>query len=304
MSIHLPNFLIAGAAKSGTSSLYYYLKGHPDIFLCPIKEPCFFSAQVLNLPHQGVGDERKPFIRTFEAYSALFAKAGSQKAIGEASADTLYYSSAVIPLLKQVLGMPRIIMLLRNPVDRAYSAYLHLVRDARETLSFEEGLVQEEDRIRQNWLSMWHYRNRGLYFRQVQDFLEAFGRDRVRVFLHDDLKCAALDVVKQTCEFLEVAADYQPPDINFRYNASGFPWSRRLNSIFLMRNSLQLGIRMLGSRLLTEAGWARFRESVRARLFVKSEMKPETRLYLQQVFREDLMRLQDLIERDISHWLA
>lgn len=303
MAYKLPNFLIAGAAKSGTSSLYYYLRGHPDIFLSPIKEPCYFSAQVLNFPQHGIGDIHKAYLHNFRAYSELFVGISDQAAIGEASTDTLYYSSAVIPIIKRLLGRPRIIIILRNPVDRAYSAYLHLVRDARESLSFEKGLQAENERIRQNWNAMWHYCTRGLYFKQVSDFIETFGRDKVLIILYDDLKRSSLYVVTRVCNFLEVDSNYQPQDVNFRFNASGIPWSGWLNRIFLMKNSLQLAIRGMGTRLLTDVGWVRFRDSVRSHLYRKSEISPETRLFLNQYFRQDLLRLQDLIQRDISFWL-
>jgi hypothetical protein len=298
----LPNFLLAGAAKSGTTALYYHLKGHPDIFLSPVKEPCFFSAQILHLPQKGIGDERKFFIKTFEDYCKLFADAGGKKAVGEASADTLYYYEKTIPVIKKFLGDPGIIILLRNPVERAYSAYLHLVRDNRESLSFEDGLEQEEARMRQDWQCMWHYKNRGMYYCQVKAFMEAF--NRVMVFLYDDFKKDPLAIIRQACEFLGVENDYQPADTAARYNVSGIPRFKTLNNIFLMKNIVQRTLRNAGSFILTDDGWVKLRENLRARLYVKASMKPETRAYLQGVFREDILKLQDLLDKDLGPWLS
>lgn len=297
----LPNFLLVGAAKSGTTALYYNLKGHPDIFLSPVKEPCFFSAQILRLPQKGIGDEKKRFVKTFTDYCKLFADAGGKKAVGEASADTLYYYEKTIPVIKKYLEDPRIIILLRNPVDRAFSAYMHLVRDNREPLSFEDGLEQEEERIRRDWQCMWHYKNRGMYYCQVKVFMEAFRR--VKVFLYDDFKKDPLTTIKQVCEFLEVNTDYQPVNTGTHYNATGIPRFKTLNNIFLMKNIVQRTLRNVGRFILTEDGWVKFRENLRAKLFVKTSMKPETCAYLQGVFREDILKLRDLLDRDLGAWL-
>ena len=297
----LPNFLIAGAAKSGTTSLYYYLKGHPEIYLSPVKEPCFFTHQILELPQQGIGDEKKFYIKTFEDYCRLFQGAEGKKAVGEASADSVYLYDKTIPIIKRILGDPAIIILLRNPVTRAFSAYLHLVRDNREPLSFEEGLAEEEDRIQRNWQCMWHYKIRGLYYGQVKAFMKAFSR--VKVVLHDDLKKTPMSVVKEVFEFLGVDTSYQPTDTATRYNTSGIPRFKSLNNLFLMKNIVQRSIRNTGSFMLTEDRWVKLRDTLRGKLLVKTEMKPETRAYLQQYFREDILKLRELTGKDLSAWL-
>ena len=297
----LPNFLIAGAAKSGTTSLYYYLKGHPDIYLSPVKEPCFFTAPIISFSQQGIGDNKKFYIKTFEDYCRLFQGATGKKAVGEASADTLYYYEETIPAIKRIMVDPAIIILLRNPVGRAFSAYLHLVRDNREQLSFEEGLAAEEERIKRNWQCIWHYKNRGLYYPQVKAFMDAFSR--VKVLLHDDLKKNPMLVVKEVFEFLGVDTSYRPVDTSTHYNISGIPRFKTLNNFFLMKNIVQRTIRNIGSFLLTEDRWVKLRDTMRGKLLVKTEMKPETRAYLQQFFREDILKLQELTGKDLSAWL-
>ncbi len=299
--VTLPNFLLVGAAKSGTTALYYQLKGHPDIFCSPVKEPCYFSAQVLRLPQPGIDDDKKFYVKTYGDYCKLFEGAEGKKAIGEASADTIYFYEKTIPLIKQVLGDPRIIILLRNPVDRAFSAYLHLVRENRETLSFEEGLAREEDRIRRDWQCMWHYKNRGMYYNQVKAFKTGFSR--VKVCLYENFKKEPLAVIKQVCQFLEVDPGFQPANTRARYNVSGIPRFKSLNNIFLMKNMVQRTLRKVGSRVLTEDGWVKLREGLRAKLYVKAVMNPDTRAYLQQVFLEDILRLQDLLAMDLGVWL-
>lgn len=297
----LPNFLLAGAAKSGTTALYYQLKGHPEIHWSPVKEPCFFSAQIIDFPQNGIRDDEKYYARTLGDYYKLFAGAEGKKAIGEASVDTLYFYKKTIPLIKQYLGDPAIILMLRHPIERAFSAYMHLVRDNREFLSFEEGLKQEAERIRQNWQCMWHYQTRGMYYQQVKAFKEAFSR--VSVWLYDDFKKAPQATIKQILEFLGVDSTFQPVNTSARYNVTGIPRFKCLNNFFLMKNKMQRSIRNIGSFLLTEDRWVKFREGIRAKFYVKAVMKPGTRAFLLESFREDILKLQDLLDRDLGHWL-
>ena len=115
----LPNFLIVGAAKSGTTSLYRYLQQHPDIFMSQKKEPKFFSSQFLKFPFVGPGDQNMELsiCKTFDKYESLFKYADNIKAVGEASADNLYYYTHAIPLIKKYLGNVKILIILRNPID-------------------------------------------------------------------------------------------------------------------------------------------------------------------------------------------
>ncbi len=114
MTDHLPNFLIVGAAKSGTTSLYYYLHEHPEIFLSAIKEPKFFSSEVLK--DQYLTRKNKDlYVGSYEEYRNLFRNVQSEKAIGEASTDTLFLYGSTIPRIKKYLGDPKIIVILRNP---------------------------------------------------------------------------------------------------------------------------------------------------------------------------------------------
>jgi len=120
----LPNFLIVGAAKCGTTSLYYYLKQHPDVFMSEIKEPRFLSNRAAN-PGRGPGDDSivQSGVRSFDDYLNLFKKSTGMKAVGEASADTLFLFERTIPAIQRYLDDPRIVIILRDPVKRAYSAY-------------------------------------------------------------------------------------------------------------------------------------------------------------------------------------
>ncbi len=303
--LKLPNFLIVGAAKSGTTSLSYYLKQHRQIYISPVKEPKFFTAQFLNFPIKGIGDDvvEKHIVKNFEDYKALFKwVTPERKAIGEASVDNLYYHENAIKQIKKYLGDPKIIMILRNPVSRAFSAYTHLVRDDREKLSFEDGLQAELKRMRDNWEFMWFYKDVGLYYAQVKDYLENFSN--VRIYLTEDLEKRPLETVKDIFKFLEVDDEFVP-DVSVKYNVSGVPKrkiyakiSKNLNTLgsFLEKRANYLfpkkGIKIIG-----------FFEKIRAKEVQKPKMRYETQEMLLEFYREDILKTQKIIGRDLSNWL-
>ena len=137
----LPNFLIIGASKCVTTALYYYLKQHKDISFPTLKEPKYFSSIFQKFPHKGIGDESVDLyaIKSLKEYKKLFKKISNIR-VGEASPDTMYFYKDTIPKIKETLGDIPIIIMLREPVERAFSAYMYLRRDSREKLSFREAL--------------------------------------------------------------------------------------------------------------------------------------------------------------------
>jgi len=231
----LPNFLVVGAARAGTTSLYYYLKQHPEIFMSRIKEPRFIFAQFTRFPTNGIGDERSNVVRDLHDYCLLFKESSGENAIGEASPDNLYPYKDAIPTIKRFLGDPKIVIMLRNPTERAFSAYMFLVRDRREFLSFEEALDQEDKRIREGWAPIWFYRKAGFYY----DSVKAYSRDfsNVKACLFDDLEKDPSSLVQELYGFLGVDPAFVP-NTSTRYNVSGNPKSRMLNDFFIKRSIL------------------------------------------------------------------
>lgn len=298
----LPNFLIVGAAKGGTTSLYHYLKQHPDVFMSPLKEPRFFSERAA-YPGTGPGDERisQGGVGSFEEYRTLFEKSIGKKAVGEASVDTLFHFERTIPSIKRYLGDPRIIIVLRDPVQRAYSAYNYLVREGRETLSFPDALLAEEKRRQDGYIYMWQYRACGLYARQVRAFQENFSR--AQVLFYDDLKKDAAGLVRSVYAFLDVAPDFLP-DMSHRHNVSGIPRWALLNSLFNKPKRLHRAARAIGGALIGPEQWVFLRERIQSVILRKPPpMDPELERQLRQYYREDILKLQDYTGRDLSSWI-
>jgi hypothetical protein len=298
----LPNFLLVGAAKCGTSSLYHYLQQHPDIFMSPVKEPRFFSNRAAN-PGSGPGDvaNSQKSVGSFNEYVKLFQKSKGKKAVGEASVDTMFHFERTIPAIQHYLHDPRIVIILRNPVDRAYSAYNYHVRDGRENLSFADALIMEEKRKEDGYMCMWQYQKGGLYAERVRDFQKNF--TNVQVLLYDDLKKNVLTLLRCLYAFLDVQPDFVP-DTSHRYNVSGIPRWSFINALFIKPKRLHKVASSVGGALLGANRWIHLRDRIRSTILLKPPpMDPEIAEQLRQYYCDDILTLQDSIGRDLSSWI-
>ena len=294
----LPNFLIVGASKSGTSSLYHYLRQHPEIYLSEKQKEGRFFSQMKDCFH-GPGDEAvsSTVISDLEGYATLFNDYKNETAVGDISPDYLYAFKKAIPLIHETLGKEvRIIIILRNPTDRAYSAYTHFKRDLRETLSFEEALDKEPERARNKWLWAWQYKNSGFYSEQVEAWMTNF--PNVKVFLYDELLTNQVKVLKELCAFIGVDPDFAF-DTTYKYNVSGEPKSQVLYKLETSRGLVKAVKKILPAGL---SAWLK-KNFTGEKQMVKSEMNPETKRQLIDFFREDILKLQKIIDRDLSAWL-
>ncbi|MFQ6615228.1 MAG: sulfotransferase [Fidelibacterota bacterium] len=298
----LPNFLVVGAAKSGTTAFCTFLGQHPEVFIPVIKEPKFFTSQFMDDPLTGRGDRliQEVQVRAFSAYRGLFRKAEGLKAVGEASADMLYFYRRTIPLIKEYLGDVRILILLRNPVERAFSAYKQLVRDGREWLSFREALMREEDRRRENYEYMWHYTRVGFYHKQVKAYLDNFRRGKVILF--DDLVRDPRGCLEETFRFLGVDPTVSL-EIDRRINVSRVPDGGIMRSVFRLGPVKVWLYRMLVTSGIGDRRIFRWVDRFRGYRIRKLRMKAETRSRLQALYRKDIVNLEGLLGRDLSGWL-
>jgi Sulfotransferase family len=296
----MPNFFIVGAARSGTTSLDRYLSQHPEIYITPRKETHFFAQDFLPPCFQGPGDERlnRLLIRDEDQYAQLFSGVTGAKAIGESSAFYLCFPGTA-ERIAQAVPDAKIIMILREPVDRAYSAYTFLV--GREGLGFEEGLSREEERKQQGFEPMWWYKELGLYYGQVKHYLEVFGIQRVKVLLYDELFANPGRTLHDVFTFLGVKEEIVT-DTSVRYNVAGAPKSPRLYALldhFIYTPSpLEKGIKSLVPQHLRTA-WA----SKAIGTFTRPvPMHPQIHAQLKAYFAEDVGKLEDLLHRDLLCW--
>lgn len=303
----LPNFIIAGASRSGTTSLYNYLYKHPDIYLSRLKEPLFFE-YVNKVPSYEGPYARKPddygIILTIEDYEDLFAGVTNESAIGEGSTGYLYSDEAVSNI-KMMIPHCKIILILRDPLERTFSHYRQLVMLGYEELSFDDALAMQKERKGKNWSDVYQYVDNSFYYDRVKRYLDTFGKKQVRIYLFDDLINDPLTVVKDIFLFIGVDPAFKP-SIEL-HNRSGSPKGIILQYVI----SKYVGWRARGggnnSGLILPKTFRQFIWKLLKRHFYnysRPEISPSTRETLQNVFRDDVIKLQQLIKRDLSTWLA
>lgn len=294
----LPNFLILGAAKAGTTSLHHYLGQHPDVFVSAMKEPKYFALKDEPLNFQGPSQFiNQSSVTTFDAYCDLFRGVTHEVAIGEASPLYLYSEKAP-GRIKETLPQAKLIVILRNPVDRAFSSYAHLLREGFETLAFEQSLLEESERIRDRWAPLWYFKSKGFYGEQIKRYTDLFPKEQLKIYLFEDLCENPMGVVQDIFSYIGVDPSFEP-DLTMK-NVSGIPKNVALQRLLTRENPLKT----IGKNLLPKQFRKKLSAQVqRSNLAAKPKLKPETRAELLDLYREDIQRLQDLIDRDLSAWL-
>ena len=290
----MPNFLIIGAHKAGTTSLYHYLKEHPQIFMSSIKEPHFFSflGHPLDFNDPGFDPTTLRTISSLVDYQSLFRDTENAIAIGEASPSYLYVAQSAHKI-HQYLPDAKLIAILRNPVDRAYSNFLHCrARNNKEPLEdFIEALKAEAARIRNNWSPLWHYQQMGFYYQQLQRYYLLFPKEQIQIFLYDDFQENPKTTLKSIFQFLEVSSNFMP-DLTKRHNVSGVPKNELWR---LMFQKLQWTKLLFPSKT---------QQKLKKRILTRPSIPIIARKQLIALYQEDILQLQNLIQRDLVHWLA
>jgi hypothetical protein len=285
-ALRLPNFFIVGAPKAGTTALYAYLDQHPQVYMSPLKEPCYFA------PEQSQPNPHS----SWDGYLTLYRSAREQTAIGEATACYLWSRTAAQSIAARI-PHARIIISLRNPVDRAFSQYLERLTIGATRKSFREEIDASLRSSRDGKFDyLWPFLEVGRYHEQILRYFDAFPRAQIHILFYEELVGAPVRVVADMFAFLGVDRGFLP-DLTRRYNEPQVP--RLLEVIYLLKQSgawrylRSLAPRPLGPRLRSLV--FRSRGSLR--------MEPADREFLTDYYREDVCALASLIERDLTSWL-
>lgn len=289
----LPNFLLVGAGKSATRSLYNYMIQHPDVFMPKVKEPQFFVADE-------VKNRIQKWVDNYDQYVKLFEGSDGKKAIGEASVMYLFFYKEAIKNIKKYLGTDvKIMMILRHPAERAYSAYNFVhVNNPDEKYSFEEALAMEEDRFANHSTLFMQYKSMGLYANAVKAYLENF--PNVHIMWYDEFRSNPEKVLKGVFEFLGVDSQVKI-DYTRQWNKGGKKWKNPvLRWLFMSDNIFKKGYKLF----FPKRKGVRTNEFFTKNFMEKREpMKPETREKLIEFFRHDVEKLSEITGRDLNEWL-
>jgi len=200
-----PTFIGVGAARSGSTALYHWLTHHPRVYMSPVKETNFFARDLVS--RNGPGDkEAIPDIDFYaaeklvaysefkhagivlseEVYEKLFCGESQHLASGEFSPSYLYFARLTANRIKIAVPDCKIIILLRNPVERAWSNYKALIAAGRETLAPEDAFRQGKERVEKGWEHFWDYLGLGMYAQQVSNPKEALYQFLQFIGVHDN----------------------------------------------------------------------------------------------------------------------
>ncbi len=300
----LPNFLIVGVQKAGTTSLYSYLREHPQVYMSPVKETDFLSYEPPPISESGSlsaadlltkGGRKR--ILTIDDYLELFEDVRDEIAIGEASPNYLFYYEQSVRMIKKYVPDAKLIVVLRNPVERAYSDYL---MNVRELVGNRKPLAEQVVSSAQSSYTLL----KGRYYEGLKHFLEAFDPAQVQIMMYSDLTKNSDRFMSQLYDFIGVDSSFKA-NTQKRQQTAQVPKNQNINKLLRTRNPLRSAVGTVLKILMPEAQ----RQKLRSRLIaVNSQGKEglpltdEDRVLLENYYREDIIRLQDLINTDLSAW--
>lgn len=311
---NFPNFFLVGAAKAGSTSVAHYLGEHPQIYLSPIKEPNYFSRADIDPKHFrellkkriALFDEDKYFtssefpslhaayLTNEQHYKMLFQKAGEKQITGEASVSYLWSPTAPQEIYNANPNA-KIIMVLRNPIDRAFSHYLMDIRVNFTKLTLMDALKKDLESPFKTWNANSKYIDLGLYSAQIQRYYNIFPKQNVKIILFDTLKKNTQLEMRNLFGFLNVDPEFTP-DFNKKYNES-----------YLYKNELVNAV----SRNAKLSHFLRFilNENIKKKIrnLITTKRKNPTltadeRNYLSSFFKEDIAKTEKLLQINLSDW--
>ena len=292
----LPNLLIVGAAKSGTTSLSHYLRQHPDVFIAREKESHHFAADEIACRLEGPGDREglgRLLISDRPQYEACFARGGGASIRGESSVYYSAYPEALRRALDEVPDM-QFIYMMRHPVHRAISGFSHMKRDGREPLDLAEALDAEDQRESDGWSQGFMYRRMSDYPEQIREMQAAVGAERIHIVVMEEL----LSKESSGIDLLMAALGLPARDIDtsLALNQSGAPRSRLVNDLLVSDNALKRGLK----RVVPYSLGTSMAERIRSRNLTPLEYPfPSS---MREEFRGYASGTEEILGREIPVW--
>ena len=299
-----PNLFIIGAPKSGTTSLYEYLRGHPDVFMSPMKEPFYCSPDVVSGPRR----RQLRHVHDESAYLELFADARDERWLGEASTGYMV-SEAAAGLVNEFDPAARLIAMVRNPVEVVQALHDERVSHGVEDIAdLAQALDADDDRRAGHGLPKGSsplgatYVDAGRFGEQLERWFAAFGRDRVHVIVFDDFAADTEASFQAVLRFLEIDPTYRPTSFEV-HNPSHRMRGGLVGSIrrsFVGRALRRVAGRLMGERRATRLAREARHSRVARRSNVRQPLAPEVRARLEDQLESDVARLSEMLDRDLG----
>jgi len=312
--MNLPNFFVIGAAKAGSTTIYDGLSQHPDVFMSPIKETNFFSyvdmsekyfssryqASInFNLTKYLAQQNRRAVhianVTNLDEYKLLFRDAAHETAIGEASNSYLFCPSTASQIHKKIKS-PKFIIILRNPVDRAWSHYLMNLKLGHVTHS--DFITEYENDSRTNpqgWGITSNYDKLGRYVNQIKRYFSLFPRESFHISLFDQLQNNQSELFESIFEFLEVDSKALASR-QILSNRAAKPRFRTLNKLLTQSSPAISLYRLMPDKL----------RNITNQLFFTTNSVPvlsiRDRKLLIDKYYDEIIDLEALLDLDLTHW--
>jgi hypothetical protein len=288
----LPNFFIVGARKCGTTSLYHYLKRIPGVYMSPVKELFYFA------PH-AVQNDTFDVIRDKKEYLRLFENARGYIAVGEATPIYLWDPDSP-KLIRQAVPNARIIILLRDPIERAYSQYLRVIKYSGMKASFYDELMRDYKSQEKLYGRSQLYVELGMYYEQVKRYFDTFGREQVKVIVFEEFIQHIEQTVNEVLAFLGVNYTVTAA-IRGHYNPDSVPRSPLSRLVFAFFRWLRARnvkfykiLALLPDSLVQSAP-----EKILFKRTQKPKIDPKAVKFLQEIYYDDVLRLESLLGRSL-----
>jgi hypothetical protein len=284
----LPNFMIIGVAKAGTTSLYRYLDQHPQVFMCPLKGTNFFGYEdALDWRWHDEGDP--PLLRhfqvtTFAAYEDAFAGASDEIAIGEASPQYIRCPTAAQKIHTCIPNV-KLIASIRNPADRAFSGFMMRTRRGEAVKSIREELTPTSSHVKESF-----------YYTRLKRYFDLFPRAQIKILIFEEFKKDPSKAVRDLFDFIGVDANF-PPDTSTKHNPAAIPKLRLLNRLFYNPFLIQTA-----KAVLPQSAQRRVKRVRSKNLKAAPSFPPDLRASLLDHYRQDILKLEGLLDRDLSIW--
>ncbi len=277
-----PNFFIVGAPRAGTTTLYEFLSKTEGVYMSQHKEPHYFTRSVASSDlYQAIQDKKK--------YLDLFKKVKDEKAVGEGSTSYLWDPKAPV-LIHELIHDAKIIIILRNPIERAYSVYLWRISNGKN-YTFHEAIkesLESKDDFYKGLII-----NGGWYFEQVQRYLKIFGSDQVKIVIFEEFIKNPKKTVMEILEFFGVKT--KPPEsVELVHNTLTVPKGKL--SAVLLQNKM---IKKIGQDVLPTSLGEYVSKKILGKKISKPRMKHQDRVLLGDIYREDVESLKKLLKRDL-----
>ena len=297
-----PTFLIVGAARSGTSALASYIEQHPKVSFTRPKETHFFAFANQSLNFNGPGDEQlmnRVAVTDPHAFDKLMGELPKENQRGEGSVSSLYYARTAIENIRRYCPNVRLIAMLRDPVERAFSSYQYMRSKGLEPEpEFGAALDAEAQRIKDGWHHIWHYASMGRYHRSLSAFRQEFGAEQLKIVFYEDFEKDASAAVRDIWDFL---GEGQAEQLDTR---------QRINKSGVARNRvIEAGVQMVINadplrKLLKSAIPLSGREAIRNVLFRSTNISSEDRSRLATYFADENSRLRQELGRLPDSWVS